>query len=239
VIGIVKYLLLFMFVVTLTTCKKRTTIRVKLLNPALNEYVANATVVLVERKGVGSGGIFGGGASCQEIATGITNQNGECFFEREKLKTSKNYYYYCAVKESWGIPQSYPCGGKTSNFLEVGKDQDWLITDYADGYLQVQYNNLLNPSQPGDSLIVGIITTVYFAPIVNHNQGGGGVFVAFPYHDSNNPPNNPAILLLNPIKTLGGLKTVTIHKRKFNIVSDTVYNVKVYPNQTTTVQINW
>lgn len=236
---IVKYLFLFVTVITLTMCKKRTTIRVKLLNPALNEYVANATVVLVERKGVGSGGIFGGGASCQEIATGITNQNGECFFDKEKLKISKNYYYYCAVKESWGIPQSYPCGGKTSNFLEVGKDQDWLMTDYADGYLQVQYNSLLNPSQPGDSLTIGIITTVYYDPIVNHTQGGGGVFGNWNFHDASNPPNYPPSFSSDPIKTRGGLKTVTIHKRKFNVVTDTVYNVKVYPNQTTTVQINW
>jgi hypothetical protein len=215
------------------TCKKKTSVHVRLLNPALNEYVPGATIVLVERHLNGKGI-----SSCEEIATAKTDSNGECEFEKEKMKSRKNYEYYCAVKESWGLQQNYPCEGKTSRFLKKGKSQDWLMTDYVDGNMRVQYNNLLSPSQPGDSLIVGISTTDYYDPIAGVNQGGGGVFGAFPFYGCNGFPF-PPVVTLTPIKTLAGKKTVITRKRKMGIVSTSTDTVKVYPNQTTTVEINW
>lgn len=230
----VKYFILIIVTIICITCKKKTTIKVKLLNPILNEYVSNATIVLVERH---KGGIFGG-ISCKEIATTVTDNNGECLFDKDKLRTNGNYDYYCAVKESWGIPQTYPCGGKTSRFLAKGKTQDLLMTDYADGYLRVQYNNLLNPSQSGDSLIIGISTIGYYDPIVGDVPGGGGVFGNWNYYGESGYPF-PAIILSDPVKTIGGKKLVFIRKHKMGVITTSVDTIKVYPNQTTIVQVNW
>jgi hypothetical protein len=92
-----KYLFLIVCSVLLTTCKKKTSIKVKLLNPALNEYVSNARVVLVERKETAFGNY-----SCEEIAHAVTDSKGECVFDREKLRSASKYQYYCVVTESWG-----------------------------------------------------------------------------------------------------------------------------------------
>lgn len=232
-INLLKYVLIIVCLVFLTTCKKKTTIKVKLFNPALNEYVANAKIVLVERKQTARE------TTCMEIASAVTDNNGNCYFDKEKLRSTSKYQYYCAVTESWGVQQSYPCAGKSSRFLSKGDEQDWLMTDYADGYLQVQLNNLLNPSQPADSLIVDIFSAVYYDPLLGHTQGGGGLFIALPYHDINNPPNYPAVILDNPIKTLGGRKVVRIRKRKFGVVTTQIDTIKVYPGQTKLYQINW
>ena len=216
-----------------TTCKKKTSIRVRLFNPALNEYVANAKIVLVERKETITK------TTCNEIENATTDNNGECLFDKEKLKSTNKHQYFCAVTESWGVQQSYPCVGKASRFLKKGSEQDWLMTDYADGYLQIQFNNLLNPSQPNDSLIVDIFTAKYTDPLDGYAQGGGSVFGNFPFHDANNPPNNPSVILLDPIKTQGGRKVAKIRKRKFGIVTSRIDTIKVYPGQTKLYQINW
>jgi len=229
----IKYLLYIIIFISLTTCKKKTSIRVKLFNPALNEYVANAKIVLVERKETITK------TTCEEIATAITDNNGTCYFDKEKLKSTSKYQYFCAVSESWGVQQSYPCTGKASRYLSKGVEQDWLMTDYADGFLQVKYNNLLNSSQPDDSLIVSIYTAEYYDPLAGYSQGGGSVFGDYSFHNVNNPPNYPNVLLLDPIKTLGGRKIAKIRKRKFGNVTTTIDTIRIYPGQTKLYQITW
>jgi hypothetical protein len=221
-----KYLFLIVCSVLLTTCKKKTSIKVKLLNPALNEYVSNARVVLVERKETASGNY-----SCIEVWSAVTDNNGTCFFDKEKLKSASKYQYFCAVTESWGVSQFYPCAGKASGYLSKGKENDWLMTDYADGYLQIQYNNLLSPSQPGDSLIIGISTAEYYDPVAGFSQGGGSVFGDYSFHDVNNPPNFPAVMLFNPTKTLGGRKIAKIRKRKLGNVTTLLDTIKFIPDK--------
>lgn len=228
-----KYSLLIFCFAFLTTCKKKTSIKVKLFNPALNEYVANAKIVLVERKQTARE------TSCIEIASTVTDNSGTCFFNKEKLKSTSKFQYYCAVTESWGVQQFYPCAGKTSRYLSKGDEQDWLMTDYADGFLQIQYNNLLNPSQPDDSLIVSIYTAVYTDPIEGITQGGGSVFGDYSYYNVSNPPNYPSVMTFNSTKTLGGRKVVNIRKRKLGIVTTLHDTIRVYPGQTKLYQINW
>jgi len=235
-----KYILLLLCVVVFNTCKKKTSIRVRLFNPALNEYVANAKIVLIERKGVGGGGFFGGGASCKEIAEATTDRNGECFFDKEKLRTSENYFYFCSVKESWGVSQYYTCAGRTSGFIDVGKNQDIIASDDGEGYFQVQYNNLLNPSQPNDSLIVSLQTIEYKNTKGSTVIGGGGVFAGGGWYlPSNPPPNWPSVYLTNLTKTKAQRLKRSIRKRKLGVVTTSVDTIKVYPNQTITVVIDW
>lgn len=222
----------------LNTCRKKTTVKVKLFNPALNEYVANASVVLIERKGE-SGGILGGTSSCQEIATAVTDEHGECHFDEERLRKNEKYRYFCAVKESWGISQGYPCAGKSDGFLKKGQTETILVIDEADGILKVQYNNLLNPSQAGDSLVVGISTLEYKNPKGGIVQGGGGIFGSAPYYNVNNPPNNPPVLISPPIKVKGQKLKRYVRKRKMGIMTISVDTIKVYPGTTTIVEIDW
>ncbi|MBL7910762.1 MAG: hypothetical protein JNJ41_06895 [Bacteroidia bacterium] len=235
-IKLFKYLVFGFVLVIIVTCKKKTSIRVKLFNPALNEYVANGTVVLVEKKGDSGGGIFSGTSSCKEVASAVTDANGECYFDNEKLRSNRDYFL--AVKESWGSEQGYPCGGSYFGNVEKGGTHDMVVIDEADGYFQIQYNNLLNPSQQDDSLIVSLVSIEYNNPKGGVVQGNGGVFGNWNYYGQNGFPF-PSTIIVTPIKTKGQRLKRTIRKRKMGIVTTTIDTVKVYPKQTTIIPINW
>ena len=217
----------------LSTCRKKTTIKVKLLNPLLNEHVSNATIVLVEKK---DGGLFSKGG-CKEIATAVTDQNGECAFDEEKLKKNASYSYFCAVKESWGLQQSYPCEGIADRFLKKGDTQDWLITDYIDTYFKVKYNNIFNPGTNGDSLISTVDQVLYYDPISGHNQGGGGVSGLIIDYNTYYP--FPNLSYSQVVKIFANRLIVKTRKRKMGIVTTSIDTVKAYPNKTTIIEINW
>lgn len=114
-----KYFFLVFSIFLLLTCKKKTTINVKVFNPALNEYVAGAVVVLLETK---DGSILSKG-DCNEIATTTTDANGSASFDNEKLRKGNKYHYKLGIKESWGIAHQNPCGSQTQDYLDVGKTQ--------------------------------------------------------------------------------------------------------------------
>jgi hypothetical protein len=206
-------------------------------NPALDEYVANAKVILLERKGEGSGSFLVPAASCKEIAEVTSDANGYCSFDKERLKINNNRTYFCSIKESWGQTQFYTCAGRTSGFIDVGKTQDIILSDEADAYVQVQYNNALNPSVSGDSLIVSISGIKYINP-KDGKEIGGGINGGISTHDD---PNYPfaSILKSEIIKTIGQRLRRQIRKRKMGVVTDVVDTIKVYPNTLTTVMIDW
>lgn len=200
----------------------------------MNEYIAGATIVLVERK---DGGLFSE-MNCKEIASAVTDANGECFFDREKLKKNKSFSYFCAVKESWGTKHGYPCAGIAERFIKKGGTQAWLMTNYEDGFIRVQYNNLLTPSQPNDSLVLTITVVNYYDPVGDRYQGGGGVFFAGPYYSCNGFPF-PAKVTTAEAPTPAGRLLVKTRKRKMGIVTTNTDTVKAYPNKTTIVEVNW
>ena len=113
------------------------------------------------------------------------------------------------------------------------------MTDFADGFIQVQYNNPLNPSQLNDSLIVGIYTAGYYDPVSEENiQGGGGIFSGAPYYGCNGYPF-PPVVTTSVVKSPGSRLIVYIRKRKMGIVTISNDTVKAYPHQTTIIPINW
>jgi hypothetical protein len=233
---IFKYLVALLLLMSISTCKKKTTINVTVFNYAMNEPVANAKVVLVERK---ESGLFTSNASCSEIANATTDANGNCSFDNEKLRSNSSYDYFLAVSNAYGVPQSYPCGGFSAGFLTKGKPQQkTLDASSFDAYFVVQYNNLLNPSQMGDSLVVTITNPQYLIPGEPNTFGGGGVFYAFPYYGCNGFPF-PNIITTESVRTDAGRNTVHIRKRKMGVTTTSVDTVKIYPNQTATVVINW
>ena len=114
-------LILVAIVISFVSCKKETNIDVTVYNYAMGEPVADATVVLLEQSGTtGSGST----SSCKVIATATTDNNGHCVFSKEKLRTSSSYQYACNVSNAYGKDQTYTCGQKSSNLLQVGKKID-------------------------------------------------------------------------------------------------------------------
>jgi hypothetical protein len=221
--------------VLVSSCKKSTSIDVLVYSYALAKPVPNANVVLIERK-LNS---FSGDYNCSEIANATTNSNGECAFDEEKLRTGSRYNYYMALSEAYGLFQTYPCGGKTSGFLEKGQNTKTTID--ASGFevfIVVRENDLLNPSQQGDTLDIRITSGYYNIPGKTYSIGGGGVLIAQPFYGCNGYPF-PNIVYTDVVKTQCGSKIVKTRKRKLGLVSETVDTVKVYPNRTTTVTINW
>ena len=148
-------LFIFSFTLTMvfTTCKKKTTITVKVFNPALNEYVAGAVVSLLEIKETQTFIGNGSKTTCSEIATATTDANGVATFDREKLHKANKYKYKVGIKESWGIEHPLPCSSQTQDYLDVGETQEVQLSDYLDTQVKIQYNNVFNPGTNGDSLI--------------------------------------------------------------------------------------
>lgn len=217
------------------TCKKSTDIKITLFNYSLGEPVANAQVALVERK---EGALFSKNDGCTEIAHATTDADGVCHFNSEKLRKNKAYDYFVGVTNAYGMAQFYPCEGKTSGFIDKGGSQEQTLNSGEfDGFLIVKENNLLSPSSPSDSIYIHILSDYYTIP--DHSQGGGGgVLNAYSYYGDKGYPY-PSELTSNPIKTPCGIKTVHVRKRKMGVVSVSDDKVKVYPNQTATVTINW
>jgi hypothetical protein len=230
-------LVLFFISLFCSTCKKKTTIKVKVFNYALNEPIANATVALVERKL--SGGLFAADYSCEELMSLQTDANGECSFNEEKLRDKKKYTYFFGITNAYGLAQSYPCGGKSSGFIKVGGAQTTILNlSSFNGFIKIRESNLLNPSQNGDSLILLINSSIYNLPNDNNPQGGGGVLNSYSYYGDKGYPY-PGILNSNEIETPCGIKIVKVRKRKMGVVTTSVDTVKIYPNETKIIEINW
>lgn len=232
-----QFIILLFFTLLFTTCKKKTDIRVMLYNPYLDEYVQGATIAIIERKGNAGGGIFAGGVSCKEIATATTDASGTAIFNDTKLKKREGYVYYPVTKEAWGITNSYPCGGYNGAFLTKGGTNTIIKSDRTDGgIVKVQYNNLFSPAVNGDSIYVFAYVITNYDPELGHDIGGAGVhgnFIAF--DSSQSPYQSPKYYESN----INGKIIVKIRKRKMGVVTTTIDTIKAYPNQTTTIQVNW
>lgn len=231
-----KYVLLILLALSFNTCKRSTALKVTAFNYALNEPIANANVVIVERK---TSGWLSASYSCREVANATTDSNGECLFDEEKLKNREAYDYYAVINNAYGKAQYYPCGGKTSGFLAIGKvNEKQIHSENFEAYIKVQYNNLLNPAQAGDSIAVGVITPEYRVPGEPYAFGGGGIFSNRNYYGDNNFPYSSQFIS-NSITTIGGKHILKIYKKKMGVVTNTVDTIKIYPYETKLIEINW
>jgi hypothetical protein len=227
---------LLFFLLLGQSCKKKTSVQVLMWNYALGEPSAGANVVLVEKH---TG--FGGKTSCEEIASATSDQEGRCVFDREKLRKSKGYDYFVNTNFIYGKDASYPCSiGRTHDgYIEKGGTQEIVlnVSDY-EAHLQVQYNNLLNPSQPNDSLLVSISLVAYTVPGEPYPFGGGGIVSSSTTQNSFGYPFPPTFIS-GSIQTYGSKHLVQIRKRKLGVVTTSLDTIKVYPYQTATVVVNW
>ena len=152
----------------MVSCKKKTTIRVRVFNPALNEYVPNATVVLNE---ITDKTLFSSGG-CKEIASEVTDNDGYALFDGEKLSTSSSSKYRCGIKDSWGIiPTNYESGftkflNAEEKFTPLLKASYQGVKNVAAGYADNRYDD--------NSSVLGSVLT-------NFAVGFGGEYLGNQY----------------------------------------------------------
>lgn len=229
-----RILVIFTLATILNSCKNKTSISVQVFNPLIQKNVPDAEIALIERKS--GGGLFAPSFDCEEIAIALTDAQGRCFFDREKLKRNKKYDYFCVIKKSWDLEQSYTCSGRSSGFVEIGNTNDIVVIDNLAGSFSIQYNNLFNPSVVGDSLVV-LPKRLEFANPKGGTVGGGGVSGGGTFV-STGSNNYPASFSNQPDK-LSGIIVINIRKRKLGVLTTISDTIIVLPNKLTKAQINW
>ena len=233
----VKYFLIIVLALIVTACKKKTDIEIKLYNPYLDEYVKGATIAIIERKGNAGGGLFSGNATCKEVATSVTDENGIAMFDNTKLKTRDGYVYYPVLKEAWGITKNYSCGGYNGNFIKKGVVNSIIKSDRTDGgNLSMQYNNLFSPAILGDSLYAFALKLSGYDPELGRILEGSGGIAGVQAYDP--LLSYPSTILSNNTK-INGRFEVYIRKKKNGVVTVFTDTIKSYPNQTTIIQVDW
>ena len=183
----IKYVIYIILVFSLLTCRKKSDVNITVYNYAMSEPIAFAEVGIFEVRYKGS--IFSASAECKEIAHATADENGRCIFDNVKLKNTKAVQYVAKIKYAYGKAESYNCNvTQNSEVLKTGTNNLVLNNNDFDAYFKVQYNNLLNPSQSGDTLVIGIASPKYSVPNQPYPFGGGGVFYASPYFGCNGYP---------------------------------------------------
>ncbi len=229
-----KIILLIMF---LSACRKKTDIKVRVYNYALGEPITDAKVVLIKTKL--SGGLFSAGYDCKTIEEKTVDADGYCFFSDEKLRTDKTYQYACKIKYAYGKDVRYNCNPTENSVVIAGKTNEKILHDETfDCFFKVIYNNTLNPSISGDSLIVYMTSPIYEVPGQPFPFGGGGVFNNKNLNADNNYPY-PSYFSSDLIKSFAGKHVLKIYKKKMGVVTQTVDTIKIYPYETKTIEINW
>lgn len=233
----IKYLIIVLPLGLLTTCRKKSDIEITAYNYALGEPIANAEVIIVES--TLRGGLFNASSDCREIASATTNKEGRCAFDNLKLKTKKGVQYAAKIKYSYGKSDRYNCNVTQNSEVKKGSSNKLILNSSTyDSYFKVQYNNLLNPSIPGDSIIVYLTSPKYEVPGQPYPFGGGGVFNDFnSFYDPNFP--YPEVINTQTEETNAGKHVLKIYKKKMGVVTQTIDTIKIYPYETKMIEINW
>jgi len=218
------------------TCRKKSDISITAYNYALGEPIANAEVIIVESKINGS--LFSASTECKEIAHATTDANGQCIFTDLKLKKKQSVQYAAKVKYSYGKSDSYNCNVTENSEVKLGENNLVLNSSTYDCFFKIQYNNALNPSQAGDSIIVYMTSPKYDVPGQPYPFGGGGAFGNKNKYGDNNFPY-PSFFTSNLIKSNAGKHILYLNKIKMGIQTQTIDTVKIYPYETKIIEINW
>lgn len=231
-----KLIVFTMFTILLNACRKKSDIIITAYNYALAEPIANAEVIIVESSY--SGNLFSASVKCKQIASATTNANGQCVFNDLKLKKNGSQQYAAKIKYSYGKSDFYNCNVTENSKVSLGNNDLVLNSSDYDAYFRVHYNNTLNPSISGDSLIVSMANPKYTVPGQPYSFGGGGVFSAAPYYGCPQYPFNSSIITTIE-KTNAGKNLLYIRKRKMGVVTTSIDTIKIYPYETKTIEVNW
>lgn len=101
------YFLIFVVCIVFLTCKKKNDgISIQVIDPFLNQPVANSEVSLIE---INSGGVFSSKDECKVIKTITTDAEGNAFMENNKFRRREKYDYFLVVSNAYGHDVSYSC----------------------------------------------------------------------------------------------------------------------------------
>jgi hypothetical protein len=236
--SIFKYSSLAVAITILTFCKKKTNIKIRVFNPYIQENVKDARISIVELHKSnfftsGWGKIYDNN---KEIASGYTDENGEIFFEKEKLRMNSNYDYIIRLTETWGVKNTTFDSHDYKN-LNKGKTNDIIVGDYTKGTVNLQFNNLFMPAQSGDSISILPVWYDLFDPRTDQLIKGEGIQnFSLSYDRFNHSLNNYDFTYED--ETCGKV-FLTIRKRKLGVLTLDTMTIQFYPQRKTLVPVNW
>lgn len=231
-------ILIVFILIVFTTCRKKSDITITAWNYALGEPIANAEVIIIESQY--KGGLFNAGIQCKEIAHATTDGEGKCVFNNLKLKKNNGVQYAAKIKYSYGKSDNYNCNVTENSEVKLERTNNLVLNSSTyDCFLKVQFNNLLNPSQPNDSIAIGLISPKYEVPKQPYPFGGGGVYSGWSYYGDNGFPYPSIVISNSPVKSNAGKHVLKIYKKKMGVVTQTIDTVKIYPYETKVIEINW
>lgn len=237
-VAMLRYFMFASIIGTLTFCKKKTDVKVRVFNPYIQQYVKDAKVTLIElhRTNFFTSGWGKTYDRKKEIAVAITDADGKVSFSSEKTKLNAKYIYKAVLTEAWGEPLfSDGYGSKEINKLG---DNNILLGDYTKGTAKIQFSNLFTPAQSGDSISI----VPEWASLPDPVTGSPVISTGFEnYHlayDNTKilPPNYSINTYANQAC---GKALLRIKKRKMGIVTKDTLTVQFYPKQTTIILVNW
>jgi hypothetical protein len=226
---------------TFTFCKKKTDLKVTVYNPYIQKYVKDAKISLKEfhESNFFTSGTLGTKTydRMKVVASGYTDENGVVIFSNEKLRPSRMYHYFIDLTEIWGSSTKQFDRNAFAS-LDKGNANERVISDYTKGTANIQFNNLFQPAQSGDSICILPDWHELYDPQYNQNITGEGIEnIYISYNVSNNLPNNFSIN--GYPEHAGGKVLLNIRKRKLGILTLDTMTIQFYPKQTTTIFINW
>ncbi len=120
---LINYIFCLVFILVFTTCKKKTNIKLRVFNYAMNEPITDAKVILIESET--SGSLFSAHTTCKTIAESTVDADGYCYFDNERLK--KNGQYACKVSYAYGKPQTNNCTVTQTSKITAGQNNDRIL----------------------------------------------------------------------------------------------------------------
>jgi hypothetical protein len=150
---------------------------------------------------------------------------------------NSKYDYQLKLEES--------CDEQNKNFdpnsyqdLKKGKLNDIVVCDYTKVTVNIQFNDLFVPAQPGDSICILPHWFELFDPVKSSYIKGEGIQNIYLSYDlMNTLPGNYAING-NPDNACGKV-LLTIRKRKQGILTIDTMTVQFYPKQTRVIPVKW
>ncbi|MBL7932807.1 MAG: hypothetical protein JNL60_12935 [Bacteroidia bacterium] len=205
-------------------------------NPYTQQYVPGALIGIYEKHKAGPFSGWGKQYSHIDlVASGITNEQGELIFQREKLRNDLDYGF--RLLRIWGDPNpSYDPAGA----LEISPKRGNLIrfSDKTKGSATIRITKLFQPAVAGDSLIILFNWFDLPDPFNKTSVRGGGLNGLQYVYEAGGTIQGDQTIESGAEQVFGKAK-MTIKKRKQGNVTITNHIIQFYPRQTTRIDIEW
>lgn len=232
----IRSFVIIFILVLFANCKKETDVTVKIYNPALDEYVSGAKVLIFDVD------ISAFSSGRKDITIGVTDEKGVAYFRNVKFNKNSKHQYHTGLKESWGIENSNVYDAPSYNgSIKAGSNCEVTLYDIkTSANFNFQFENLLSPSQSGDSICFSLSTIKYqtYAHSLYSWHGGDTVYKSTIKYDIATMPY-PSVFNSNTLNCATSRVILTIRKIKMGVLSNEVDTLKIYPNTLNVIHIKW